>query len=165
MALTDRSILRQRQQGQADSYGLAATANTIAAFHTRSLTWTKSGAENSSNNCLEAAMFTVTRVAQVRGVRLTVNSAVAANATNGFVVTVSKRTGAGAAVPIATWNTDTNVAAQGAISAFVPASFSVLTNTDASLAVNDVLTFKVVKFGVGLLLDSPACVTVDLEEL
>lgn len=164
---TDRSIIKQRQAGQASSYGLANTSTTgpIADTHTRALTWTKSGNENSSNNCAETVMFTVNRASQLKSVKLTTNSAVAANATNGFVVTVAKRTAGGAAVPVATWNSDTNAAAQGAITAFSPAALSVVTSSDAALAAGDVLTFKCLKFGVGLLLDSPASVTVDVEEV
>jgi hypothetical protein len=162
---TDRSIYKTQQVGALASIA-SSTANAIAAVAdeaTRSYCWTKSGNENSSNNVAETVMYVVNRAARLKTVKLLTNSAVAANATNGFVVTVSKRTAGGAAVPVATYNNDT--AAQGAITAFSPASLSVVTSSDANIAAGDVLTFKCLKFGSGSLLDSPAAVIADVEEV
>lgn len=164
---TDRTIRKQQEAGVLNSPA-SSTANslaTIAAIHTRSLSWTKSGSENSSNNVAETAMFVVNRAAVVKSVKLLTNSGVANASADGFVVTVAKRTGAGAAVTVATWNTDSATGAQGTITAFVAASLSVVTSSDSTLAAGDVLTFKCAKYGVGKLLDSPAAVVVDVEEV
>jgi hypothetical protein len=163
---TDRSIYKTQQVGALNSVA-SSVANAVAAISdeaTRAYCFTKFGAENSSNNVVETTMFTVNRAGRLKSVKLSSNSAVAANATNGFVVTVAKRTAGGAAVPVATWNTDTNTLAQGAITAFAPASLSVVTSSDANLAAGDVLTFKCTKFGAGLLLDGGASVVADVEE-
>lgn len=164
---TDRSIYKAQQVGALNSIA-SSTANAIAAIageHSRSYTWTKSGNENSSNNVGEVAMFSVTRAARINSVKLITNTNVGANATNGFVVTVTKRpiANAASAIPVATYNNDP--AAQGALVSWTAAALSVVTSSDASVAAGDVLTFKCVKFGSGSLLDSPAAVVVDVEEV
>ena len=162
---TDRANRKSQEVGAFNSAG-TSTANaiaTIANVHSRPYVWSKFGAENSSNNVAETTMFTVLRAGLVRSMKLCVNTTVAANATNGFVVTVAKRTAGGAAVPVATFNTDT--AAQGALTAWTKGNLSVVTSSDALVAADDVLTFKCVKFGSGSLLDGGAAVTVDIEEI
>lgn len=162
---TDRSILKNQQAGALNSVA-SSTPNAIATIsgaHSRPYNWTKAGAENSSNNVGESSMFTVLRAGVVKSVKLATNSAVSANATNGFVITVAKRTAGAAAVPVATYNNDT--AAQGAITAFSPASLSVVTSSDSAVAAGDVLTFKCIKFGTGSLLDAGSCIVVDVEEV
>jgi hypothetical protein len=163
---TDRALSKQMQAGALSSVASANNATSeIARQHSRAYPWVKYGAENSSNNVVETTMFTVARAGVVKSVKLVANTSVAANATNGFVITVAKRTAGGSAVTVATWNTDTNAAAQGAITAFAPASLSVVTSSDSTLAAADVLTFKCIKFGAGLLLDGGAAVVVDVEEV
>lgn len=161
---TDRSLYKTQQVGALASIA-SSTANALAAISSessRAYVWTKAGTENSSNNVGESSMFTVARPGTVKSVKLSTNTAVAANATNGFVITVAKRTAGGAAVPVATYNNDT--AAQGAITAYAPAALSVVTSSDATVAAGDVLTFKCIKFGTGSLLDAGSAVTVDVEE-
>lgn len=164
---TDRSILKQQQAGALNSPSTSA-ANaiaTVASAHSRPYNFVKFGAENSSNNVVETTMFTVIRAGTIKAVRLVANGAVAANATNGFVCTVAKRTANGSAVTVATWNTDTAAAAEGAIVAWSPHTLSLVTSSDATLAAADVLTFKCTKFGVGLLLPGGTAITVDVEEI
>lgn len=162
---TDRAIHKLQEAGALSSVA-SSTPNalaTISAAHSRPYIWTKAGAENSSNNVGESSMFTVLRAGVVKAAKLATNTAVAANATNGFVITLAKRTAGGAAVPVATYNNDT--AAQGAITAYAPATFSVVTSSDSVVAAGDVVTFKCIKFGTGSLLDAGSCVTVDIEEV
>ena len=162
---TDRSLLKQQHAGAFNS-AASSTPNaiaTVAAHHSRPYCWTKAGTENSSNNVGETSMFTVLRAGVVKSVKLSTNSTTATNATNGFVCTVAKRTAGAAAVPVATYNNDT--AAQGAITAFSPASFSIVTSSDSTLAAGDVLTFKCIKFGTGSLLDAGSAVVADIEEV
>lgn len=163
---TDRTLFKNQSVGALNSIA-SSVANAKAAVSdeaTRAYCWTKSGNENSSNNVVETAMFVVNRAGLVKSAKLITNTAVAANATNGFVVTVTKRPVANAAssVTVATWNVDP--AAQGAITSFAAAALSVVTSSDASVAAGDVLTFKCTKFGTGALLDSPSAVVVDVEE-
>ncbi len=163
---TDRALRKAQEVGAFSSLG-SSNANalaTIANVHSRPYVWSKFGAENSSNNVAETTMFTVLRAGVVKSVKLCVNTAVAANATNGFVITVAKRTAGGAAVPVALYNTDTNVLAQGALTAFQKSNMGVVTSSDSTVAADDVLTFKCIKFGSGSLLDGGAAVTVDIEE-
>lgn len=164
---TDRTIRKQQEAGQLNAPA-SSTANslaTIAQVHTRAYCWTKSGNENSSNNVGEVAMFVINRAGLIKSAKLITNTNVAANATNGMVMTIAKRTALApaAAVPVANYNTDT--AAQGALVSWTAASFVVFPNTDASVAAGDVLTFKCTKFGTGSLLDSPSAVVVDVEEV
>jgi hypothetical protein len=162
---TDRAIKKEMEAGALNSRA-SSTANAIAAVsaaHTRSLVWTKSGNENSSNSVAETVMFTVNRAGVVKTVKLLTNSTVTNGAANGFLVTVSKRTAGAAAVPVARWNTSSD--AQGTITALVPASLVVVTSSDANIAAGDIMTFTCAKNGTGLLLDSPASVTVDIEEV
>ncbi len=143
----------------------AANANTtIAAIDTRAYCWTKSGNENSSNNVGEVAMFVVNRAGTVRSVKLITNTNVAANATNGMILSVLKHpvSNAASSATVANWNTDP--AAQGALVSWTAASFVVVANADATCVAGDVLTFKCTKFGSGSLLDSPSAVVVDIEE-
>ena len=164
---TDRALKKTQEAGVFSTIA-SSNANalaTIANVHSRPYCWTKFGAENSSNNVAETTMFTVLRAGVVKSVKLVVNTTVAANATNGFVITVAKRSAGGAAVPVALWNTDTNTAAQGALTAWTKGNMGVVTSSDSTVAADDVLTFKCVKFGSGSLLDGGAAVTVDIEEV
>ncbi len=164
MALTDRAIIKERQVGQAQAYGLASSATDgIAAVHTRSRDCLKVGTENAATAVAETVMFTVNRKSQFKTAKLLTNSGITANATHYLHLTVQKRTAGAASVLIASWNTHTS--AQGAITALVPASLSVVANSDSTtLAAGDILTYTVVKESLGRLLDQPSVITVDLEE-
>lgn len=161
---TDRNIIKERQAGQAAAYGLAGSAaDAAAAIHTRALNCTKMGTENADTAVAETVMFTVNRKSQVKTIKLLTNSGITANATHYLHLTVQKRTAGAASVLVGSWNTHTS--AQGAVTALVPASLSLVANADATLAAGDILTYTIVKQGTGRLLDIPSVFTVDLEEV
>jgi hypothetical protein len=163
MALTDREIIKERQTGQVQSYGVAGSAkDAVAATHTRSINCNKVGTENAATNIAETVICTVNRKSRLASVKYLTNSTVPGNATDSMLFTIAKRTAGAAAVTVATWNTDTG--AQSTITALVPASFPVVANADAILAAGDILTYTVRKVAAGKLLD-PAVFTVDLEEV
>lgn len=88
----------------------------------------------------------------------------AGHASNGAVITLAKRTGAGGAVTIASWSTLT--AAQGTLTAFIP-GVAVLTAANVKYALGDVLTLAVSKAASGVALTaatSEAMVNVSIQE-
>ena len=163
MALTDRSIFKERQAGQAQGYGLAAlpTTGVVADMHRRQRDFAKVGTENAATNVAETVMFTVKRKSKVVAVEYTTGTNVATDNTDYVVFTISKRTGA-TATTVATFNT--HGGAQGAITQYIGADFSVVSNSDSTLAADDILTYTIVKANSGKTI-AIGTITVDLEEV
>ncbi len=162
MALTDREIIKQRQAGQAGSYNLAGSAvDAVAAMHTHSRDCAKTGTENAATNVAETVMFVSNRKGQTKTVKYLNGTNVAANTTDYMVMTVAKSTAGAASTPIATYNTAAT-AVGGAITKWIPASFIVSPNADSVVAVGDVVTYKILKYGAGQVAD-PGAFTVDIE--
>lgn len=163
MALTDREIIKQRLTGVAQSYGLAADPKAAtAAIHTRSRDFAKVGTENAATNVAETLMFPVNRKSIPASIKFTTGTAVASDNTDYVVLTISKRTGTGAAVTVASWNS--HGGAQGAITANVPASLSIVPNADSVIAAGDILTYSLGKVGAGKAVGI-GTITPDLEEV
>ena len=145
---TDRAILKSMQAGQLNSPGSANNATAeIGRAHTRSRDFAKVGTENAATAVAETVMFVVKRPSATKAVSFLTGTAIVANATDYFKFTVSKRTGTGAAVPVANWNSHTS--AQSGVTANVPASLVVVPNADATLAAEDILTYTITKTGAG----------------
>lgn len=152
MSDTDRTIFKKMQSGSLGTSGAANAIGEVAEIHTRSHSIPKTGTENAATNVAETPLTFVKRKAQCQGFKYTTGTNVASNATNYLVVTINKRDGAGgAAVTLATYNT--HPSAQGAITQWQPAAFSVVSNADATVAAGSVLTYQVGKLGTGQLLD------------
>lgn len=146
---TDREIFKKMLVGKLNSLASSA-ANAqaeIAASHSRVYACHKSGTENAVTNVAETGLAWVPRKSIVKTVKYVTGAAVANAATDYAVVTVAKRTAGGTATTVASYNTATG--AQGAITAHAPAAFSMVTNSDATLAAGDALTYKVLKYGSG----------------
>lgn len=164
MALTDRSILKEREAGQAQSFGLAGTsADAVAAKHTRTLVGAKTGTENAATGVAETAMFVVNRKAQTKTVKFINGTNIAANTTDWTYLVVGKSTAGAASTPIATFNTGAT-AVGGAVTKWVPAAFIVVPNADATIAAGDVITYVITKGGAGKLID-PGPFVIDVEEV
>lgn len=152
MSDTDRVIFKKQQVGSLGTAGASNALGEIAEVHTRAHSIPKTGTENAATNVAETALAVVRRKAQCQGFKYSTGTNVASNATNYLVVTISKRDGAGgAAVTLATYNT--HPSAQGAITQWQPAAFSVVANADATIAAGSLLTYTVGKQGTGQLLD------------
>ncbi len=160
---TDRAIIKERQVGQAQAYGLASSATTaVANIHTRAYIGPKIGAENAETNVAETSLFVVNRAGQVKSVKYANTTTVAENATDCVYIVVSKSTAGATSVPIATWNTGA-AAEGGALTSKVAASFIVSPNSDATVAAGDVITYSKTGTLTGGILDGAAFV-VDIEE-
>ncbi len=161
---TDRAILKNQQVGALTTAPDIVTPKTaIAQAHTRSRDFTKIGTENAATNVASTVMFTVKRASKTASVSFLSDTTTAADNTDYVVITVKKQTAGASATTIATWNT--HGGAQGAITANVPATFSVVANSDSSLAANDSLHYLVTKqTGTGKLVGA-GTFTVDLEEI
>lgn len=161
---SDRAIFKERQTGQAQTYGLANSNSpsvVVADIHRRSLVVAKTGTENAATNVAETAACVVNRAARVRSVKY-LGAANVAQSTSDFVVmTISKRTAGGSATTVATYNSHNS--AQGAITQYSPASFSVASNGAEALAAGDALTFTITKSGSGQAVGA-GTFTVDVEE-
>ncbi len=164
MALTDRSILKEREVGVAQSYPLAGSAaDAVAAKHTRIVVCPKITTENAETSMTaEVALMGVTRACKIKAVQIVNNTTLTENSTDCIYVVVGKSVAGAASVAAATWNT--GIAAQGGtITKWVPAAMIVSPNADATLAVGDVLTLNKTATSTGGLLDGH--IVVDLEEI
>lgn len=148
MALTDREIIKERQVGQAQSYGLAgAPKDAVAAAHSHTRDFAKVGTENAATNVAETLMYVVNRKGLTKTVKYLTGTNVATDNTDYVVFKVSKSTAGAASVQVASYNT--HGGAQGAMTANIPASFSVVSNADAVIAASDTLHYTVTKVGAG----------------
>lgn len=158
---TDRVLIKTAQAGQFNSVAVNA-ADAVNAMHSRVYQCHKSGTENAATNVAETGLAVIERKAQLKTVKYVTGTNVAHNATDYVLVTIKKRTAGGAATTVATWNTHTS--AQGAITQWSPASFSVVTSSDAVIAADDALTYTVAKYGDGKEL-AIGVFAVDVEEV
>lgn len=152
--------------------GVVSGVNTAAdearadhVFQGRYVTWPFRDAATAGTAYTETVIFqAVASSTTVKKARVALPVTAAANASNGAVITLARRTGAGGAVTIASWSTLS--AAQGTLTAFIPGEM-VLTAANVELAAGDVLTLAVSKAASGVALTaatSDASVTVLLEE-
>ncbi len=152
MAYTDREIRKLQEAGQLTTgnaaSGLTGSAATeVAKIHSRHHHFMKTGAENATTNVAETLAFNVRLKSKLSSLHYLTGTNVAADGTNYAVITAYKRTAGGSAVAIASYNTHTN--AQGAITLNVPAAFSVVANSDSTLAAGDTVHYAIVKSGAG----------------
>lgn len=162
---TDRQIIKERQAGQAAAYGLANNNSAqieMVRIHSRAYNIVKTTSEIANANVAEQPGCTVQRASRLAAAQLLVSANVAQSTSDYLVFTLQKRTAGGGATTIATLNTHNS--AQGAIAQYAPKSFSVVANSDGTLAASDSVTFTVTKVGSGQALNV-ASVTLDLEEV
>lgn len=160
---TDREIIKGQQAGSVNSVVSANGAvSAVAEMHKRVYQCHKSGTENAATNVSETGLAYVPRKSVVKTVKYVTGTNVANAATDYAVITVAKRTSGGAATTVATYNTATG--AQGAIVQWAATSLSTVTNSDATLAAGDCLTYKVLKYGSGAVIDI-GVFAVDAEEV
>ncbi len=145
---TDREIIKERLAGQATTFGLASGAkDAVSKIHRRSRDFVKVGTENAATNVATTLMFTVKRPTKTVAFTFLTGTNVAADNTNSVTFTISKLTAGAGLTTVATWNT--HAGAQGAITANVPANFSVVTNSDGTLAADDTLHYGITKASSG----------------
>lgn len=163
---TDRQIIKDREAGQAATYGLAnANSNftETVAIHSRSHHGLKATSEIANANAAEAPLFTIRRKSLAKNISGCVGATATQNTTDYLVFTISKRTAGGAAVTVATYNTHNS--AQGTITAWSPFSFSITTNVDnATLNVGDTVTYSVTKVANGVVANVTS-ISLDAEEI
>jgi hypothetical protein len=160
---TDRSILKTQQVGALTTApDIVAPKTAVANAHTRSRDFPKVGTENAETNVASTVMFTVNRASKTASVQYLTGTTTASDNTDYVVITVKKQTAGAAATTIATYNT--HGGAQGAITGNVPASFSVVANSDSTLAANDTLHYIVSKIAAGKVL-AIGTLTFDGEEI
>jgi hypothetical protein len=162
---TDRDICKGRETGVRATYGLAnangAYLETIE-IHSRSHHFQKLTSEIANANAAEFPGFTVDRKSKLKTFKGVVGTGITQNTTDYVIVTIAKRTAGGAATTIATYNTHNS--AQGTITAWSPFSFSVVANSDSTLADGDAVTCTVTKVANGAALNSVAF-SADVEEV
>jgi len=164
MALTDREIIKEREAGTAQSFGLAGTPKAaVAAKHTRAYVGVKTGTENAATGVAETAMFVVDRKSIAKTVKFINGTNIAASTSDWTYLVVGKSTAGAASTVFATWNTGAT-AVGGAVTKWIPASFIVSPNADATIAAGDVITYTITKGGAGKLID-PGPFQLDAEEV
>lgn len=136
---TDRDIIKIRQVGQADSYGLAGTARAaISAIHQDVITF-----EVGADATIAEMGQRTDKAFIVKSVHFTGATGLAVSGSAYVSLLAQKRDGAGGS-PVTVASVDTNTAGSNVpIVAFVPLAL-VLTVTPADLtfAAGNVLTFK-----------------------
>lgn len=164
MAYTDREILKFQQKGAlATAPGITNAADAVNSAHTRAYVITKYGTENAATNVSETPGFVVNRKARVKTAKFLTNTTIANVATDYDVIYLYKRTSAGASQTLlGSWNTSA-AAVGGAITAHVPASLTLVDNTDLDIDAGAIVTYLIGKFGAGKLV-ADATITVDCEE-
>jgi hypothetical protein len=161
---TDREIIKEREAARAGTYGLAGKASDeYTKIHQRSGHFTKVGTENAETNVAATVMFTVNRKSKISTVKYLTGTATATDNTDYLKITVTKQTAGAAATTVATYNT--HGGAQGTITANVPASFSVVANSDSTLAAGDSLHYAVTKHSATGKVLAIGTFTVDFEEV
>ncbi len=142
---TDREILKTADVGVAGSMGLAASATTaIASIHSRTRTIQKTGAETAAAAVAETVGLHVTRKSRLKNAWVTTAVAITLSTTNYAVVTLYKRTSAGATPSaIAVYNT-----ALLAIGALTPTAFTV-TTANADIDAGSIITYAITKAAAG----------------
>lgn len=161
---TDREIWKDRQNGQAQAFGLAADPRTgvVADVNRRTICAAKFGTENAATNVAEVACGVVNRKARCVSIKYTSVTAIANDATDYVHIKAYKRTSAGASLTLlGSWNSATG--AQGATTASVPASLSLVDNSDLDIAAGSPISYIITKFGAGKLVDVGSF-TFDVEE-
>lgn len=151
--------------GEALAMNLTDPAGTVKNSMRRTYSENYSDAATAGTAVTETVHANVQRAGKVVAAKLSAPIAVTANDTNYATVTVSKRTGAGGAVVIASRTTQIT-GGSGNIVAFVPVTLT-LTAANQLLAAGDVLTVAVTKTGSGVALTAATSninVTVDVEE-
>lgn len=165
MAYTDRELLKLQQTGALGGNSSVSNAvGAIAKHHSRTLNLAKFGTENAATAVAESVAGVVTNKGRLQTLKILTKTTIANNNTDHVLLTFSKRTSAGASqTTLGTWNTAT--AAQGAITANVPASVTVVANSDAVIDAGSVLTYTISKAGAGQLVDNPTVFVYEIEEV
>lgn len=163
---TDREYLKRQQAGMLNTSGTTSDAVTVRsavnAAHSRTHHIQKTGTENAATNVAETVGLVIARQAQLASAKYLTGTNVANDSSNYVVITLSKRTSAGASqTTVASYNTHTS--AQNQITLNVPAAFSLVTNTDSVIAAGSILTYTVNKYGSGQAV-AVGVLAVDLEE-
>jgi len=174
---TDRAIIKEREAGVAQSYGLAGTPKAaVQAKHSRTYCVNRGFArvadliENADTAVAETVLFSVIRPGIIRSVKLANQTTVAENATDSCYITIGKSTAGAASTTFAWWNTGAVTAASGGIAAnggaltkWVPATLALSPNTDATVAAGDVITYTKTATLTGGLVDGTF--VFDIEEI
>lgn len=175
-ALTDRDVLKYAQMGQISSQAssMVGTPETVVRLsHTKYYTASIPMADSVSLTVpmLESVVAAMPVKGKVTSVSFSTPVSVTANNTNFATWTLSKRTGAGAAVTIATQTTA--ITGMGSLVLFVPyvAVAADFTAANQQCAAADVLTLSITKTAAGIALTagtaallSNVTVTVGVEE-
>ena len=148
--MSDFSVYKSLEASRVGaSSEIANGAAPVAQSHTHEDRWRVA---NLSANLAEDAVGTSKYRAVVQSASIVPSKAAVANTTDYGVVTLSKRTGNGAAVTVGTANL-----ANVALVAFVPAALTLVSNiANTTLAAGDVLTLTTVNTGNGVA-NNPAC--------
>ncbi len=161
---TDREYLKYQQAGALATTGASDAKTEVGKAHSRIRTFNLGSAANAATNTSETALGTVRFKSRLKSCYLTNGTNVAANASNYAVVSIYKRTSAGASQTLlGSWNT--HASAQGALTALVPASLTLVSNADVVIDAGSLLTYGVGKVGTGQAIDQFSPLDFELEEV
>ncbi len=173
---TDREIIKEKEAGVRQSFGLAGTPKAAtAAIHSRQYVVnrgfaTATGLENAETDVAECALFSVIRPGRVVAVKIANQTTVAENSTDCAYITIAKSTAGAASTTFAWWNTGAVTAAAGGIAAnggaltkWVPATLALSPNADATVAAGDVITYAKDATLTGGIVDGS--IVFDIEEI
>lgn len=168
MSTTDIEYMKQQEAGQLNTSGSASNSasirSTVNGVFSRCHPFAKTGAENAATNVAETPMYVVPRTSVLNSVKYITGTNVANDSTDYVVITISKRDAATGLTQttLATWNTHTS--AQNAITQNIPASFSLVTNSDATIAAGSSLAYTIGKYGSGKAV-AAGSIVFDLQEI
>ena len=152
LPLSDRENLKQAEAGLVGSTGMTTAPTQTAAYlvvkeaHTLQPACPVTDGGTAGTAVTEMVMYRSRNAGFIKAISLTAPIAVATNGANFLTITVSKRTGAGGAVTLATFTTSAT-----SMVAFVPILLT-LTATTANLSIlaGDVITVAIAKSGAGV---------------
>ena len=135
---TDREIIKERQAGQAGTYGLAGSAvDKVGELHQETFVFI-----NAAGSPLAEVAYTMVKKCRVKSIRALAGSTLATHAANYITGTVAKRDGAGGgATTIGSFTTNSSGGA--ALTAFVPTTCTLVAGTE-EIAAGGVLTYALV---------------------
>ena len=164
--MSDNSNYVAALVGQAAAMGnVSDPSATVLATRRRTYKGLVSDAATAGTAVTETVLFQAARPGIVKRCTFAAPIAVTAHDTTYATMTVSKRTGSGAATVIATQTTKIT-GGSGNLTAFVPITLT-LTASAAAIAADDVVTILISKASTGVALTaatSYASFTVDVEE-
>lgn len=162
---TDRKKIKDQEKGvYSSTAGIADAPGAVEDTHKRAFRVGVPYAANNAAAWTGLPVATLPRKVKIKTAKIYATTVITGNATNYELFTVATRLANGdAGVTLGTWNTHTG--AQSTITANVPASITVVTNSDAEILAGSTVLVSMAPQGTGWNVDQFTAFTFDFEEI